>query len=234
LNNEKNYILILPCANKKNETDATYNGKEVYFCANPQLSKKSNSYHPDEIETNTNKSWRELVDNKKLLKMIQAYELYIAKLDGIGVYENLYNLFREKFFVFSAGWGIVRAKRELPNYNITFGLPDYAKITKKTKDLNYWNDLTTTNIPDNIPIVIAAGDKYIEPFIDLTKEMKNEKIIIYNTNDVNEKNGYEYVKWNYPIPNMNWYYYLTRLFKQHKDAIHDLDLLLKYAGGEKR
>ncbi|PSM53107.1 hypothetical protein CBLAS_1810 [Campylobacter blaseri] len=81
-------------------------------------------------------------------------------------------------FIFFDVWGIVRAPFKLPKYDITFsslsGRNKYKQRMLSSLDFKDYNHLEHIN--KNTNIVFFGGSKYITPFCNLTKNIKNKKL----------------------------------------------------------
>jgi hypothetical protein len=110
----KNYIPVLCCSSKKTKDGFYYNGQSIKFVASPRMAVKNGVvfYKPDDKIPGENKTWRDLVvngQNDPKLNFVPAYRLYSRD-----IYRDLYHEFGNRFYILSAGWGIIRADFKIP------------------------------------------------------------------------------------------------------------------------
>jgi hypothetical protein len=178
--------VIISCCSKKNGNKFTHNGELINFVS--QVDPNNAFYvHPDDLIQNQNTTWRELIALQEIRNdLLPAYDLYNPE-----IYTLLFQHFGIDLFIFSAGWGIVRADYRLPKYDITFGKgkknPIYA-VRNPNQIFNDFNQLEGIDV--NEKIVFFAGKDYVIPFCQLTDHLPNQKIIIYKNQDVLNNNPY--------------------------------------------
>jgi hypothetical protein len=217
------YIFILPCCGKKTGDYAKYGTEKIMFVVNPSIMPETDKekgvkyVSPDEKVGNV--YWADLVKDEKLSNMLPAYKLYSDP-----AYKKLYYELKDRFYIFSAAWGIVKSKTKLPKYNITFSknAKKYA-ITKKP--MINWKMLE--DLPEETSIVIATGEDYIKPFMDLTENLPNKKIIIHNLSNITKLNrlDFEFIKWKHDKRRTTWYYNITKLLNEQ--SIKNINVLIK-------
>lgn len=206
----ENFKVVMICASDKNVGgDLKYNGQKIKFYAQSNIA--NNEFLPDNQIPNMEITWRDFVIANQYPKSIplRAYELYKSK-----VYRLLYSAFKDRFFILSAGWGLVRADLRLPNYDITFS--NSSKIEKKKKrvynkppyiDFNHFD-----NLNDNEDIIYIGGKDYLPLFYNLTQNLKNRKIIFWKAKDtpMPQVNLNTFIfKYYKTSKNQNWYYELV-------------------------
>jgi hypothetical protein len=184
--NPKNYNMkvIICCCSSKTLESFTYNGQTINFVAQvpPFIEGRENYFHPDDFIPNENRTWRDLIEQQEIRNdLVHAYELYSP-----GIYRSLYEHFGVDLFIYSAGWGIVRADYKLPTYNVTFSnthnKPNYAIRNNNNNHFNDFNQLL--GIEANESIVFMGGLDYVIPFCSLTENLPNEKIIVYKNQNL--------------------------------------------------
>lgn len=114
MNPEKD-IIILPCTAKKENIGLFYDKLFTVNC------KTESEVHPYDI-VKDNITWYDLVNqnqNNINEKLLEAYKLYKPNMHNL-LYQQLYDIFGERFLIYSAGWGLIKASYRLPYYNITF------------------------------------------------------------------------------------------------------------------
>ena len=180
--------IIISCCDTKNGGPLIHNGEMINFVSHvDQVVPNDEMYfHPDDLVTNEGITWRELVSQQGLNNNLQpAYDLYRPP-----IYNSLYQKYGNDLFIFSAGWGIVRADYKLPKYNVTFSkanhVPIFAKrnLSDSFQDFNHL-DKTENNI--NEDIVLIAPKDYVISFCQLTHHLKNKKIIFYFGAEIKNK-----------------------------------------------
>lgn len=166
-----------------------HNGNTINFVSKINKAEiNHNIYcHPDNIIPNENITWRELIAGQDEREdLIACHILYSPN-----IYRLLYERYQNDLFIFSAGWGIVRAEYKLPKYNITFSngsnIPTYAR--RNNNDVfNDFNQLQGIN--EGELIVLLAGKDYVLPFCQLTKDIPNKKIIVHTSQSILDNNPY--------------------------------------------
>jgi hypothetical protein len=181
--------IIISCCDRKNGEPFSHNGEIIHFVSrvNEALPNNELYFHPDNLIPNEHISWRELVTQQENRNdLLPAYQLYRPN-----IYNLLFQNFGNDLFIFSAGWGIVRADFRLPKYNVTFSnnnhIPPYAK--RNNDDIFHdFNHLV--GIHENESIVLIAGSDYVLPFCQLTENLPNNKIIFYKNQNRLNNNPY--------------------------------------------
>lgn len=181
--------VIISCCDRKNGNSFTHNGEIINFVSRVNEIVHNNAIyvHPDDLIPNENITWRELIALQEIRDDLKpTYDLYVPE-----IYNSLFHNFGNDFFIFSAGWGIVRADYKLPKYNVTFStgnnIPNYS-VRNQNDFFNDFNQLEGIDIHEKI--IFFAGKDYVLPFCQLTDHFPNEKIIIYKNNDVLINNPY--------------------------------------------
>jgi hypothetical protein len=185
--------LIISCCERKNGKLFIHNGETINFVSNineftPNKPNDGLFFHPDDLIPNEKITWRNLVSQQEIRNdLLQTYNLYRPK-----IYSSLFQHFGFDLFIFSAGWGIVRADYKLPKYDVTFSngnnIPTYA-IRNQDDIFNDFNQLE--GIDENERIIFIGGKNYVLPFCLLTDHLPNEKIIYYKNKDVLKNNPYK-------------------------------------------
>jgi hypothetical protein len=201
------YIPVLCCSKSKSRKNFSYKEgttKEdttVHLVASPNKAPDDGTLYctpDDQISDSSTKTWRDLVLEQDYPDLVQAYLLYDPKNRYKDIYKELHKKFDNYFYIFSAGWGIVRSTYKLPAYNITYsaqGKP-WAKRTKSMpwNDFNHLrDDVKEGKISSDVEIVLFAGTGYLGPFYKLTSMIKNTKIITHMANGISKRTGYKYI-----------------------------------------
>ena len=194
--------IIISCSKSKNGDSFLYNETKINFVSRVDgLDSENELYvHPDDLIPNEENTWRDLVSQQEIRNdLLPAYQLYKHL-----IYDSLFQHYGDDLFIYSAGWGIVRADFKLPKYNITFSnernIPTYA-IRNHNDDFNDFNQLEA--IDENETIVFIGGKDYVLPFCQLTNHLPNQKVIIYKNMGVLNHNPYA------NINNFRFKHYLT-------------------------
>ncbi|GHV03421.1 hypothetical protein FACS189485_06580 [Spirochaetia bacterium] len=202
------YIPVLCCSKSKTSELFSYNGKAIHFVASPNAAPQDGDLYcipDDKISQGSAKTWRDLIHEQNHQDLIPTFKLYTNE-----VYRSLYEKFKGHFYIFSAGWGIVRSAYKLPAYNITYSRQG-DPLTKRTREMKWpdfnhlHDDVKEGKVSSNAEIVLFAGTDYLVPFYELTSMIKNTKIIIHKTKGIDKKLGYVYVSYCEKI-STNWFY----------------------------
>ena len=150
-------IIVLSCCNRKTGNLIHLGKNDIYFVSKVQLAhgEQGKLYcHPDDNMPNSKITWRELIEKQENgNKLKKAYQLYSPE-----IYRELYEKYKERFFIFSAGWGIIKSDYCIPKYNVTFSksskVPKYSYRHKNDiyKDFNH-----LINADCNEAILLIAG-----------------------------------------------------------------------------
>ncbi len=218
----KNFKVVLVCSSEKhNNTHISVNNQTIKFKA---VSNPGNfEFLPDDPKPNDNCTWRKWVEDNQNNAAIPAlaYNLYSPRNPFNDAYVNLNNAFNNRFYILSAGWGLVKANYRLPNYDITFSVdnPENLRVFQNPNPpYNDFNHLTNNHnevlIGRNEDIVFMGGRAYIEQFISLTENSINKKLIYYfgiNPPAQVLPQGFSYRKYFHPdATNYTWYYFLAQ------------------------
>jgi hypothetical protein len=203
----ENFKVVMICSKRKNKSRFK-DYPNINFKADPE---KSNEYHPDDLIPNSNKTWREYleeVESQKDDNLLMAYQLYTRK-----EYQNLFQKFNKSFYILSAGWGLVSSEFKLPNYDITFSSTANSenKRTQNITEQTNYKDFNQLNIIDNEDIIFIGSPNYIHLFIQLTKNLTNKKIIYWKNQKLKidaPNNTFEYRYFN-TNTKTNWHYELA-------------------------
>jgi hypothetical protein len=183
--------IVFICASKKKPNSDLKIGKDIIkfrTISNPAV----NEYKPDDIinqaylntlknikgiELANGSTWRDLIqkNNKQgnPLKLYKAFELYKDN-----IYRNLYNRFGDRFYILSAGWGLVKSDTPLPNYDITFVVKNKISINTLRQGQAVYKDFN--HLDNNSEDVIFIGTPgYLKLFYQLTKRLIYRKIVFW-------------------------------------------------------
>lgn len=134
--------------------------------------------------------------------LLPAYQLYRNKT---------YRLLKEafgtaNFYIFSAGWGLVRSDFMLPNYDITLSPgasgPDRYKRRRPADTYTDFNMLPSETAE---PVVYLGSKVYVPLFCQLTSAIPCQRIIYYNSKHPPEAPNCELRKFDIP-KKTDWHY----------------------------
>ena len=213
-------VIVMQCAGKKrNHNSFELDGKKVNFVARPEEveDKKEDEIYarPDDIVQSEDIAWRD-----KLAKYNQDYKSSGSNPYGFAQADELYDndaydvlakKYSPNFYILSAGWGMIRGNFLTPYYDITFSNSAEKKSQRKKTD--YYRDY---KMPDDVaePIVFFGGNDYLPLFCSLTKHIKTNKYVFYNS-DYPPKVpfGYKLKKYKTTI-RTNWHYKCAKEFTE--------------------
>jgi hypothetical protein len=198
LNLNDNFKVILTCAGTKHRNkELEYNGIKIDFRWTPS---QNNQYKPFDKIPSKNISWKQFLEeiNKENANnvieeiaydnIVSAYKLYNPLFENRNIYVDLHNCLLDRFFIASAGWGIVRSDFRLPNYDITFTEPKKEQDANKYRNPNRTDFLLDINEFENLKedddILFFGSKNYLKQFISLTQNLPNRKVVIYNSQNI--------------------------------------------------
>jgi hypothetical protein len=179
-------IVVIQCAGSKRDGAGyltTKNGRPVSFVAHPELAPPAldRFYARPDDQSDLGESWRERLlaynrtpaDNR--LGLFPAFGLY--KND---IYRALVTRFGiENSYILSAGWGLIKAAFLTPSYDITFSTSADDFVRRRKGDL--YHDFCM--LPDDTerPVVFFGSKEYVPLFAGLTRSVKGQKTVFYNS-----------------------------------------------------
>lgn len=192
------FKLVFMCSNSKKSNSAIMlnndeikffakgNEKKLEFLPDDLIPKKFISHITEnfiELKLSDNISWRDLLVLNHLsanpLKLKCAFDLYDRNYNGKSVYAYLNNTYKHRFYILSAGWGLVNTGFHLPNYNITFS-PNAKGQFSFRDGIDEFSDFNAlSEIDDNEDIVFIGSPDYLTLFYNCTKHLSNRKIIFW-------------------------------------------------------
>jgi hypothetical protein len=203
------FKIVMMCSSDKNESFFT-NFKEITFKA---ISNGKSHFHPDDFMFDGQKNWRTFLQENQLdPNLIRSFELY--KRDE---YRALHERFGDSFYILSAGWGLINSEYRLPKYDITFS--NYSDNSAKRKTVQQYQDFNQLKSNQSEDVVFIGGRDYLPLFYQLTKHLKNRKIVYY-FGDLNTlpKPKHNVSSFNFRLfsskNNRKWHYELAQLFSK--------------------
>jgi hypothetical protein len=171
------FIPILICSSDKRDNSSLryLNNQEVVLNATEGLK-------PDDMAFDHDISWKEFIleNQNELTIPFKAFQLY-----SLSTYRLMRCAFGRRFFIQSAGFGIIRSDFRIPEYNITFkggNIVNHRRYIANGLDgFNDLNHLLELN-SNNQDILFIGSREYIKQFIELTNNLSCRKIIFYKGN----------------------------------------------------
>ena len=156
------------------------------FVADPGLAPRGDDLlyaHPDDA-AGIGTSWRDVLHeynkdykaspDKNPHDLLPAWQLYSPP-----TYKLLWDRFREKLYILSAGWGLIRADFLTPNYDITFSSArNVEKFKRRTRRATYRDFCLAPTVAAE-PIVFFGGKKYVPLFCKLTAAAMGPRTVYY-------------------------------------------------------
>ena len=208
-------IVVIQCAARKQDRAGhlrTLDGRNVMFVAQPDCAPSDGSRvhaRPDDM-SDKGDTWRTVLEQYNAapggnpLGLLPAWRLYrnptygmLAKSMGL-----------QRFFILSAGWGLIRADYLTPNYDITFSKARNVEPCKHRGRRDIYEDF---QLPYGIvdPIVFFGGRDYIPLFCRLTANAKGHRTVFYAGNKPAAP-GCTLRRFGDPFT--NWHYQCARTF----------------------
>lgn len=232
-----NQSIILSCGGRKHPeagTLKTKEGKCVQFVADPQNCEKDPNFvyaRPDDPSDQDNKTWREVLceyntthqGEKNPLNLKPAYQLYTPIQPHQEIYTEIKNKIGSKqFYIFSAGWGLVRSDFLLPKYDITFSPSVKSNLPwiYRSADDNGFHDFCHIKPNYNERIYFFGSCAYVKPLTSILEHNPSLKEIYYHTKKRKEKFKSLKKKENFSFHNIvnkfnnqhTWYYEAAQIF----------------------
>ena len=203
-------IVVMQCAARKKPDSGHFkdhDGKHVVFVANPELAPPRVGVvyaRPDDL-TKEGLTWRD-----KLLAYNQKPEANpLGFLPACELYQN--DVYRKisarvgysRFFILSAGWGLVSASFLMPYYDITFTAQ--AEAYKRRRKADHYNDFTMLSAGTREPVLFLGGKDYLPLFDRLTNEILGPRIVFFNSATVPQIRNGRAVRFE-TSTRTNWHY----------------------------
>jgi hypothetical protein len=194
--------IVIQCAASKHRGGSlkTKGGQTVRFVANPELASKLAPLPPDCVYRRPDDpcldapgyTWLQRLEEyvlnepKNPLGLLEAYKLYNPTLHP-KVYEQLVERFtKQKVFILSAGWGMIRANYPTPAYNITFSSQAGKNSSPPKKNEKPWvyrpprsecQYFQQVPVQGNDPIVFVGSLDYLLVFRRLVECLHRRTIV---------------------------------------------------------
>ena len=218
-------ILVIQCAARKRPEAGhlrTLDGRKVMFVADPGIAPNDPncSYaRPDDV-SDTGKPWRTILRKYNAdpghnpLGLLSAWKLYKN-----AIYELLADhCGPERFYILSAGWGLIRADFLTPAYDITFS-PDAEKYKRRRKKDQY-DDFNMLPQETGDDIVFFGGKDYVGLFCALSEGVKGTRYLWCNSKSAPKAPGCVLRRFHTKT-RTNWHYECARTFIEGKIQLED-------------
>lgn len=212
-------MVVIQCAAGKQHHAGkffTAEGKPILFVADPSQAPASQyAYCRPDDEDGGGDTWRsrllkyntETLDNP--LGLLPAYQLYSAP-----IYERLAaHVGLERFYILSAGWGLIPAWFLTPDYDITFNQQAELYKRRRRNDL-YWDFFMPSGSIQE-PAIFFGGKDYLPLFCELTKDLSVPRVVPYCSNEPPDFPDLTYVKYE-TTRRTNWHYECAQAFADGK------------------
>ena len=153
------------------------------FVADPTKAPKDAMvlYKRPDDPANSSLSYRDIIaeynrnptDNP--LKLLPAWQLYKNAMYG----QLLRKYGVTNVYILSAGWGLIASDFLIPNYDITFSKS--ADDYKQRRLRDRYVDFSMLPQDTSSGIIFLGGKDYIRLFCNLTKDVRTERIVFYNS-----------------------------------------------------
>lgn len=179
--------VVIQCAATKCPEAGTFrtaDGRWVAFVADPAAAPSAPDTlyaHPDDLSDQPSATWRQRVEAENApggansWGLLPAGDLYRPR-----IYRALVERYgRERVFILSAGWGLVRADWLLPTYDIA--LSSSAEAHHRRRGVDGYQDWVSSNLqqatgPD---VVFLGGRAYLPLFERLTARYGGRRLVFF-------------------------------------------------------
>ncbi len=209
-------IVVIQCAGRKAEGAAylrNRDGRRVMFVADPQSAPRDDRkvYARPDDDVGDGETWRDKLEacnrapGNNPFGLLPAWRLY-----SNDAYRLLYDRYgAENLYILSAGWGLIRSDFLTPNYDITFS--NQADRLTRRRDRDRYEDFQM--LPEDAagPILFFAGKAYVDLAGALTKRVKGEKYLFYNSAVAPRAPGFRLRRYK-TTTRTNWHYECAKAF----------------------
>ena len=218
-------ILVIQCAARKNP-DAGWlrwrDGRKMVFVADPDAAPGGVSHayaRPDDV-SDTGASWRTMLCEYNSVPRDNPHGL----LPAWRLYENpIYGLLaehcgQERFYILSAGWGLIQSDFLTPAYDITFS--PGAERHKRRRKKDQYDDFNLLPKETGEDIVFFGGKDYVGLFCALTDGARGTRYLWYNSKSAPKAPGCVLRRFH-TRTRINWHYECARAFIEGKIQLED-------------
>lgn len=207
--------VVIQCAADK---DGAYlgapNGDKIGFVAQPRLAppRPGWTFARSDDSTELGGTWREVLcaynkhfsqtgdnlDNLSPAWQLYSNPAYRSLAQAVGT---------DHLYILSAGWGLVHAGYLLPNCDITFSNQADPVSIRRKGDLFH----DARQMPDNVdgPVLFLGGLSYLLFFCELTREVRAERIVYYNSSKRPKAPGCRVIRYG-TRTRTDWHYECAR------------------------
>ncbi|MBN9890414.1 hypothetical protein [Salipiger abyssi] len=202
-------IVVIQCAGSKRADAGSLSapdGRPVRFVAHPELAPDDGEFYarPDDA-CGGGSTWRDLLSAINQSGTASPPNLLAAgTLYRPAVYQGLLeHVGREKLYILSAGWGLVRSDFQLPDYDITFS--GQAERYKRRRKVDRYEDFSMLPRGSDEPILFFGSKDYLPLFRQLSADYRGQRIVLFRSAE--PPDCPECVAVRYDTPRRtNWHY----------------------------
>jgi hypothetical protein len=201
-------IVVIQCQGKKHcgGSLSTASGQPVTVVAQPQLAPADGHVYarPDDL-SEEGRSWREVLldynrSGRNPQGLLAAYHLYQEPLYGrLAERVGLQDL-----YILSAGWGLIPATFLTPYYDITFSQVNPPHKYKRRLPADRYSDFAMIPAETSKRIIFFGSKSYVPLFCSLTRELRADRTVFYNTEYPPEAPGCTLKKYTRAKRDTNW------------------------------
>jgi len=221
----KDLIIVILCASRKQEYAGhlrTSDGQDVMFVANPHAhGAPPNGARPDDV-SDTGEPWRDVLEeyNEEYkasgdnpLRLLPAWQLYKDPI--YKSYEILVRHYgKERVYILSAGWGLIRADFLTPDYDITFSTASNVKLYQRRHRQDKYDDF---KLPSDVAesAVFFGSRNYIDFFCRMTSRVRvqRQRMIFWAGNNKPDASGCMLREYKTTL-RTNWHYKCAKEFAE--------------------
>lgn len=209
-------IIVLQCAARKHPQAGCMclrDGRKVIFVADPGNAPPKAGHvfaHPDQM-ADTGRTWREELRRYNAdpgtnpLGLMPAWQLYENK-----TYRMLAERYQlSKFYILSAGWGLLRADFLTPAYDITFS--SSADRYKRRRPGDVYADFRMLPVDTAEPILFFASKEYVRLACQLSGAVPGWRYMFFNSAQEPEAPGVRLVRY-VTRTRTNWHYECAKAY----------------------
>lgn len=209
-------IVVIQCAGRKTDGAGyfqNHDGRRVMFVADPESAPPDNRMiyaRPDDHAAD-GETWRVKLETYNRAPEHNPFGLLPAwRLYANDAYRLLCDRFgADKLYILSAGWGLIRSDFLTPNYDITFS--NQANRLTRRRDRDSFEDFRMLPEDAAEPILFYAGKAYVDLAVALTKRVKGEKLLFYNSAVAPRAPGFSLRRYE-TTTRTNWHYECAKAF----------------------
>jgi hypothetical protein len=214
-------IVVIQCAATKRSDAGRFRlpaGRPVIFVADPRVAPANDNciyVRPDD-QAQKESTWRDLLLSYNTtggnpFNLCPAHRLYANP-----TYAQLANRFGlNKFYILSAGWGLISAGFLTPYYDITFS--PSAEAYKRRRKADHYRDFCMLPTPTDEPIVFFGGKDYVPLFCTLTNSTRGKRTIFYNSAQPPAAPGCALERFE-TATRTNWHYECAKYFLDRQNS----------------